>query len=412
MATQQDVFQELQNIKNAITQKGGTVTVANTNVSLPELTAGVNSIPSGGNSYKIKTAELPNITIELYGADDALIESKSTGTSGGAVEFSLNTAGIYTLKAKNSENTQVWTNTVTISEMGVYNVKTGKALDDYTWNEIKTASEGGYAKYMWSLGDTKDLSAFMGQISTSYTRATIIGFDHDDLASGSGKAGITFKLPYTSSSYKHYGNSNANVNSISWVGSLIRSNCLKSNEDQYVYDTTVTSSTEGTYYTLNDNNETFTQVTLPTDYVEGTKYYTKTTLEADGAFIAGLPTDLSAAIKQVTKSTWGGYGGNKNSSDNTIIKTKDWLFLLADGEVFGSDTSKRHTTSYSKVGLEGEQYEYYKEYEEKKLRFGSAQWLRSPSPNGVGNFAYWNNNGYVSYSGATYIQRVALCFCI
>lgn len=412
MATQQDVFQELQNIKNAITQKGGTVNVANTNVSLPELTAGVNSIPSGGNSYKIKTAELPNITIELYGIDDALIESKSTGTSGGAVEFSLNTAGTYTLKAKNSENTQVWTNTVTISEMGVYNVKTGKALDDYTWNEIKTASEGGYAKYMWSLGDTKDLSAFMGQTSTSYTRATIIGFDHDNLANGSGKAGITFKLPYTSSTYKHRDASLTNTNGISWIGSLIRSNCLKSNEDQYVYDTTVTSSTEGTYYTLNDDNETFTQVTLPTDYVDGTKYYSKTTLEADGAFIAGLPTDLSAVIKQVTKLTWGGRGGDKTSSDNTIIKTKDWLFVLADGEVFGSDTSTRFLTIYSKVGLEGEQYEYYKEYAENKLMFGAEQWLRSPSPNGASYFAIWDDKGYVFCYHAITTFRVALCFCI
>ena len=412
MATQQDVFQELQNIKNAITQKGGTVNVANTNVSLPELTAGVNSIPSGGNSYKIKTAELSNITIELYGVDDALIESKSTGTSGGAVEFSLNTAGTYTLKAKNSENAQVWTNTVTISEMGVYNVKTGKALDDYTWDEIKIASEGGYAKYMWSLGDTKDLSAFMGQTSTSYTRATIIGFDHDNLASGSGKAGITFKLPYTSSGYKHWDNSNANVNGISWIGSLIRSNCLKSNEDQYIYDTTVTSSTEGTYYTLNADNETFTQVALPTDYMDGTKYYSKTTLETDGAFIAGLPTDLSAVIKQVTKLTWGGAGGNKTSSDNTIIKTKDWLFLLADSEVFGSDTSKRHATNCSKVGLEGEQYEYYKEYEEKKFRFATNQWLRSPAPGATSYFAYWNPSGYAHSTIAINSYRVALCFCI
>lgn len=409
MATQQDVFQELQNIKNAITQKGGTVTVANANVSLPELTAGVNSIPSGGNSYKIKTAELPNITIELYGTDDALIESKSTGTSGGAVEFSLNTAGTYTLKAKNSENTQVWTNTVTISEMGVYNVKTGKALDDYTWNEIKTASEGGYAKYMWSLGDTKDLSAFMGQTSTSYTRATIIGFDHDNLANGSGQAGITFKLPYTSSTYKHWDTSQANINGISWIGSLIRSNCLKSNEDQYVFDTSVTSTTEGTYYTLNDDNETFTQVTLPTDYVEGTKYYSKTTLEADGAFIAGLPTDLSAVIKQVTKLTWGGRDGYKTSSDNTIIKTKDWLFVLADGEVFGNEN--RYVT-YSKYNLEGEQYEYYKEYAENKLRFGTNQWLRSPNPSITNAFVNWHRYGYVYSYSANSAYPVALCFCI
>ena len=366
----------------------------------------------GGNYIaKIVCAELPGITFTLLN-DTTTIDTQTTpAITGGIVTFNINETGTYTITASNITGT-LWTNIVTINEIGVYNVKTGKALDDYTWNEIKTASEGGYAKYMWSLGDTKDLSAFMGQTSTTYTRATIIGFDHDNLANGSGKAGITFKLPYTSSTYKHWDTVPANINGISWIGSLIRSNCLKSNEDQYVFDTSVTSTTEGTYYTLNDDNETFTQVTLPTDYVEGIKYYSKTTLEADGTFIAGLPTDLSAVIKQVIKLTWGGYGGDKTSSDNTIIKTKDWLFLLADGEVFGSDTSKRYTTSYSKVGLEGEQYEYYKEYEEKKLRFGNYQWLRSPSPSSTNNFAYWNYNGYVTNNLAYNSRAVALCFCI
>lgn len=411
MATQQDVFNEIQNIKNTIIAKGGTITQANKNVSLPELTAGVQSIPEGGGAgIVIIAAELADTTLELYGSNGVLIGSQSTGT-GGMVMFTATEAGTYTVKASKG-GTELWTNTITVDEIGVYNCKTGKALNNYTWAEIETAANGGYAEFMWSDGDYKDLTSFMGHTSTSYTRATIIGFNHDDLASESGKAGITFKLPYTLFSYKHWDNSNTNAHGISWIGSLIRSNCLKSNEDQYIYDTTVTSTTEGTYYTLNDNSETFKQVTLPTDYVEGKKYYSKTTLEADGAFIAGLPTDLSAVIKQVRKRTWGGLGGNLSLRNSIIIKTKDWLFLLADSEVYGSDKSKRCTTWYSKVGFEGKQYEYYKEYEEKKLRFGYTLWLRSPGFSSGNTFCISNIDGYVDNYTADTTFKVALCFCV
>ena len=408
MATISQQLTELVNQKNALAENLVTKGVtASSSETLNTLVPKVLDIQTGGGTvtqFKIRTAELPNITIGLYNSNDSLVESKTTGASGGLVEFDLTENGTYTIKATNSESTQVWTNMVTISEIGVYNVKTGKALDDYTWAEIKTASEGGYAKYMWSLGDTKDLSAFMGQISTAYTRATIIGFDHDDLASGNGKAGITFKLPYTSGTYHH---KQGTGNKMSWLGSLIRSNCLKSNEDQYIY-TSVTNSTEGTYYTLNEDNETFTQVTLPTDYIEGTTYYSKTTLEADGAFIAGLPTDLSPVIKQVTKLTWGGGGGSEPYSDSIIIKTKDWLFCLSDGEIFGNEN---RYMIYTKYYLEGDQYNYYKIYEEDKFGTGSIWWLRSPLYTS-GGFAVVSSSGTSSNASANAYHRVALCFCI
>ncbi len=52
-------------------------------------------------------------------------------------------------------------------------------LANNTWEQISEASALGLASALWNLGDEKDGCA-------------IIGFNHDDLADGSGKAGITF----------------------------------------------------------------------------------------------------------------------------------------------------------------------------------------------------------------------------
>lgn len=61
------------------------------------------------------------------------------------------------------------------------------ALEDLTWAEIAAISEAGKAQEVFSLGDKKSLGNGFGN-------AVIIGFDHDDLADGSGKAGITFYI--------------------------------------------------------------------------------------------------------------------------------------------------------------------------------------------------------------------------
>lgn len=409
MATQQDVFNELQNIKAKIIEKGGTITQANVNVSLPELTAGVASIPTGGGaSYVIKAAELPNTTLTVYNSENTQVDSKSTGENGGVVEFTVTDAGTYTVKAT-KDGAELWTNTITLDEIGVYNCKTGKALNEYSWTEIQTAGAGDYARFMWSEGDTKNLTSFLGQTSTDYTKAVILGFNHDDLADGTGKASITFKLPYTSTTYKHRDASGSN--GISWVGSLIRQNAVKNGESCYVYDNTVTSSTAGTYYKYDSETKEFVSVTLPDVFDASTKYYTQVTASADGAFIAGLPDDVKSVIKQVKKKTWTGYIGTASSgnTDPTIIETKDWMFLLSDSEVFGD---KNRFVTYSKYEQEGSQYEYFKEYAENKLRCGASQWLRSPYAAVAASFCLWYGSGCVGTTVASGALRVALCFCV
>lgn len=68
---------------------------------------------------------------------------------------------------------------------GYFNV-----LEVNTWEEIAVASAFGMADKYWQVGDEKTLS--LGSFGT--VTLQIYGFAHDDLASGTGKAGITFGL--------------------------------------------------------------------------------------------------------------------------------------------------------------------------------------------------------------------------
>lgn len=81
-------------------------------------------------------------------------------------------------------------------------------LANNTWEQISEASALGLASELWNLGDKKDGCA-------------IVGFDHDDLADGSGKAGITLSCndnnktlvsSWGTSSANRYKNSNVEQN--------------------------------------------------------------------------------------------------------------------------------------------------------------------------------------------------------
>lgn len=426
MSTFNDVVRKFLEMRNAIINKGGRVNVAKTNPSPDELIAGINSIDNNrqpieaADGFVIITAERPNTVFKVFNSQDQLMGTKSTNASvGGQVSFALNASGFYTVKAYTNTELLLWTNTVSITDPGVYNVKSALKLEDYTWEEINRAAKNGYAKYMFNIWDTKKLESFMGSTNATYITAYIIGFDHDDKVGG-GKAGITFMIERTSSKYKHHNSSSTNVNGISWEGSLIRANCLKSGESYYTYDLTVTAATEGTYYVYDDVNETFVAQSLPAEFVEGVKYYTKTTIGTDGAFIAGLPAEILNYIVQVKKKTWKGYGGDiqngtQASENNIVITTKDWMFIPSDSEVFGNkDRTLTGTSAYSRFDLEGEAYEAFRTFAERRFRMGGSndRWFRSPSVYDSYHFAYWDNYGYSYYGSANNTNYAPLCFCL
>lgn len=77
-----------------------------------------------------------------------------------------------------------------VTEDRVYKqVSLEKTLSSYTWAEISAISAAGLASHVFAVGETKRVTSVSG--NADFT-AQIAGFDHDDLADGSGKAGITF----------------------------------------------------------------------------------------------------------------------------------------------------------------------------------------------------------------------------
>lgn len=74
-----------------------------------------------------------------------------------------------------------------------------------TWAEIAALSERGEAANIFAIGDTKTVEMLDGGSITF----EIVGFDHDDLADGTGKAGISILAKDVRSSDSHYDSAKA-----------------------------------------------------------------------------------------------------------------------------------------------------------------------------------------------------------
>lgn len=381
------------------------------NASIPSVATKILEMPSNvvqtqkntintSGSVVIIVAELPNTTIGLYDADGSLLQSKTTdATYGGPVTFSLTSTSkkTYTIKAQDSESTELWENTVVVDGIGTYNCKTGKAFADYTPEEVNTAAKNHYAKYMWSVGDERKITT----LGSSYTWI-IAGFEHDVLADSSNEtAGMTLMMKsYYNTSYKH---NSSNSNIIGWEGSLIRRNGLRAG-DVYYLRATVTETTEGEYYVYDTELDMFEKRTLPDDYSPTEVYYTQGVQESDGAYITGLP-DFEPYMLRVLKETADAGSGYKK-----IIKSMDNVFIPSDAEVFGNNN---RYSRYSRYELEGKQYDYFKNNcSDGKIRLGNYWWLRSPYSGDPSNFCYVSSGGYAGYNYASGSNYVRLAFCL
>ena len=97
-------------------------------------------------------------------------------------------------------------------------------LANNSWEQIANASEAGIASATWNVGDTKDII-----VGSETLTVEIVGFNHDDLASG-GKAGITFGLKNLMANTRKMNSSQTNVmgfagsNMYKWLqGTLLNS---------------------------------------------------------------------------------------------------------------------------------------------------------------------------------------------
>lgn len=85
-------------------------------------------------------------------------------------------------------------------------------LANNSWEAIAYAAEKGLAADTWNIGDTIDV-----QVGDETLTFAIMDFNHDDLADGSGKAGITFGMKELMANTHNMNSTNTNVGS--FVGS-------------------------------------------------------------------------------------------------------------------------------------------------------------------------------------------------
>lgn len=173
-----------------------------------------------------------------------------------------------------------------------------KSFAETSWSDIAKLSESGYAASVFKVGDEKQITLTTGEVVTM----VILGFDHDDLASG-GKAGITLgtknslATAYAMNSASKTYDGNSGYNAGGWLNSDMRN------------------------------------TTMP--------------------LIKGyLPSEVQDVIKTVKKKT------SKGTTLSTLLETEDDLFLFSQEEVMG--TINYSTTGQNSFSGEGTQYEYFK----------------------------------------------------
>ena len=227
----------------------------------------------------------------------------------------------------------------------------GAAVDFATdsWETISAACKDGSYKTVYSVGDTKDITLSTGETIT----VAIMGFDHDDLSDGSGKAPIT--LGMTELMATTYRMKSTDTNAGGWDESEMRTSTM-------------------------------------------------------AMLLTQLPSDLQSVIKQVNKKAT---AGDKSTS---IITSADKLWLLAEVEVDGTTSAgyadEGEQYEYWKTVKNGK-----KDSDRiKKKSNGSGSlsdwWLRTPSLNYGSTFRKFGSGGYLAYGTASFREGVSLNFCV
>lgn len=337
-------------------------------------------------------------TLSLSASSLALTYSKTSGTvtvtrSGtGAVSATSSNTAVATVSVSGETITVTAkangsaTITVNVAADGNYNAPASKTfavsvtlvsktLNDNSWATIKSVSDAGQGANYWAVGDTKRIT-LNGKVG-AYTFSNfnidvfILGFNHNSSKEGSNR--IHFQIGKVSgkavalcdSQYNGSGSSamfhmnSSDSNSGGWNGSYMRK-------------------------TLLGNSNT------PASTLEN-------------SLMAALPSDLLAVMKTVTKYT-DNTGGGSNSSGN-VTATADYLFLLAEFEVFGT---RYWANQYEQNSQK--QYDYYKAgnsrvaYNHSAVSTAVWWWLRSAYCISSYLFCAVSTDG--SYNSATLTTRL------
>lgn len=235
---------------------------------------------------------------------------------------------------------------------GAYeDISTSAAVNFATdsWETISAACKDGSYKTVYQVGDTKDITLSTGETIT----VAIMGFDHDDLSDGSGKAPITVAMENLLAT--KYSMNSAGTNVGGWNDSLMR---------------------------------TSTMATILTQ----------------------LPSDLQSVIKQVNKKATSGGGVT------TITTSSDNLWLFAEVEVDGTTStgyaSEGEQYEYWQSVKDGTVDADRIKYLSNGSGSADVWWLRSPRVNISSTFRSVDSSGAVGIRIAEFTLGVCFGFCV
>lgn len=303
--------------------------------------------------------------------------------------------GDYNITAVKADGSGTSEDVVSVTVNRQYEIELGAPtilpiLNDNSWEAISYVSANNLGASYWAVGDAKQIT-LNGTIGlTSYNNyqpwVYILGFNHN--ANLEGNNLIHFGC---FRSVQNYGA----ANSIAL--------------DDFQYGNMVNATG---YYNMNSSQ---------TNYGGWLSSYMRNTLinntannpatAATNSFLAILPNELQAVLKQCTKYTDNtGYASGNIQSN--VTATQDWAFLLSEYELFGTRT---YANSYEQNYQE--QYNYYAVGNNKRKFLQSStgtvcQWnLRSPQANSSTNFCINRSNTSATGNGSTSFG-FAPAFCV
>lgn len=346
-------------------------------------------VPSTGSILKI------TFDIQFEGEEYTITSQNGTENFTGAVPQGLIVEQI--VKQINMEYTiQISNVTKTISTGDYFSVYTvdvvpNPTLNQATWAEIRAASDNGTASSLWAVGDAKQIDLSGKTIGTvTYDDfkpwVYILGFNHN--ASVEGNNMIHFGCFRTEENYSA-------TNGIAL--------------DDSEYDTQTSTQLAFHMNTTNINIGGWENSIMRTTVLNSNA--SNPSSASVNSFLAALPSDLKAVLKQCTKYSDNTGGGNDTSS--YVTATQDWVFLLSEFEVQGTRTYANSAEQTKQL-----QYEYYINGNSKikyKQSFTSTSliwWLRSVDSAVTSYFCFVYSSGGASDFYASISYGLAPAFCV
>lgn len=347
----------------------GSITLSASSLSLTyPKTSGTITVTRPGSGTVTASSGSTNIATVSVSGTTITVTAKATGSATITVNVGADTN--YT-----APSSKTFTVAVTL---------VSKTLSSNSWAVIKAVSDAGQGANYWSVGATKSvtINGKVGAttISSLKVDAFIIGFNHNSGKEGGNR--IHFLLGKISGKF------------VGLVDSYYNPSGYTTTSGAFTMNTSDTNS--GGWAKTQMRSTVLGAASDPTNPTANT-------------LLAALPADLRAVMKSVTKYTDNTGGGSNSAS--AVTATTDYLWLLAEFEVFGSRTYANSSEPSSQA-----QYEYFKagnsKIAYKHSAAETAAWrLRSPNSSNANYFCAVGSGGgagiYTAYRSLALVPGFA-----